>query len=183
MALPLNSDVPIAKLDRYTINAEIDPYDYDPPGHYLFPLTNTVSCSQVCSFWRTVILEPPSIWGNCFDLEILCITSQQQLLWVTTSAYIFHEDTILYPDYLHAQRKTISSKGKKTESAQSESLERYERHVGIVDSSVTELNPKNNLERVAVELVQSKNSIRESESRYGVENWFKNVTWYASSRQ
>jgi hypothetical protein len=71
MALPLNSDVPVAKLDRYTINAEIDPYDYDPLGHYLFPLTNTVSCSQVCSFWCTVILEPPSIWGNCFDLEIL----------------------------------------------------------------------------------------------------------------
>jgi hypothetical protein len=78
MALPLNSDVPISKLDRYilwkifSINAEVDPYDGQQPfGIHLFPLTNTFSCSQVCSFWRTVILESPSIWGNCFDLEIL----------------------------------------------------------------------------------------------------------------
>ncbi|KAF9475193.1 hypothetical protein BDN70DRAFT_884007 [Pholiota conissans] len=35
------------------------------------PLTTTRKCSQVCVLWRQIIVDSPSIWGNCMDLDLL----------------------------------------------------------------------------------------------------------------
>ncbi|KAF9475189.1 hypothetical protein BDN70DRAFT_884004 [Pholiota conissans] len=35
------------------------------------PLTETRRYSHVCSFWRQTLLDSPTIWGNCLDLDLL----------------------------------------------------------------------------------------------------------------
>ncbi|KAF9475879.1 hypothetical protein BDN70DRAFT_883141 [Pholiota conissans] len=73
-----NCASPISSLHRdilwivFSINSDPLPY----AGRYtddvnLLPSTNTRRSSQVCKLWREIILQSPSIWGNCFDLDLL----------------------------------------------------------------------------------------------------------------
>ncbi|KAF9475195.1 hypothetical protein BDN70DRAFT_936077 [Pholiota conissans] len=68
-----NCAPPISKLRRdvlwivFSINSEPLPN----ASVNLSPLTNTRRSSQVCKLWREIILQSPSIWGNCLDLDLL----------------------------------------------------------------------------------------------------------------
>ncbi|KAF9475192.1 hypothetical protein BDN70DRAFT_884006 [Pholiota conissans] len=70
------SDSPIYSLNRdllwvvFSLNS-IDRSFYSAGLSEYNPLTTTRRCSQVCVLWRQIILDSPSIWGNCMDLDLL----------------------------------------------------------------------------------------------------------------
>jgi hypothetical protein len=76
-------DSPIYKLDGdllwkiFTLNTTLDTYHKDPAAESASeticpsPLTNTRHCSQVCGFWRHIIINSPSIWASSIDLNAL----------------------------------------------------------------------------------------------------------------
>jgi hypothetical protein len=78
MTLSSCLDCPISKLDHdllwniFTINV-IDGGDFFYPldETEYSPLTTTRRCSQVCIFWREIILDSPTLWGECIDLDTL----------------------------------------------------------------------------------------------------------------
>ncbi|CAA7271217.1 unnamed protein product [Cyclocybe aegerita] len=43
----------------------------------LHPLTTIRRASQVCAFWRHIILHYPGLWGGLIDIEFIAIRSQQ----------------------------------------------------------------------------------------------------------
>ncbi|KAF9475203.1 hypothetical protein BDN70DRAFT_884015 [Pholiota conissans] len=76
------SEPPISKLNVdvlmqiFSINVELHPPipkrdypNYEPRS--MSPLTNTRCCSQVCKFWRSIILGSPLLWANSIDLDTL----------------------------------------------------------------------------------------------------------------
>ncbi|KAF8185109.1 hypothetical protein BJ912DRAFT_1060657 [Pholiota molesta] len=81
MAIPHNKYEPISRLDRdvlwhiFSINADSSnssvPYWSPPSDPQFSPLAISRRLSQVCRFWRRIILESSSIWGKCLDLDLL----------------------------------------------------------------------------------------------------------------
>jgi hypothetical protein len=78
MTLPSTFNCPISKLDRdllwniFTLNVTDSAYFlYCLAETHCSPLRTTWRCSQVCTFWREIIIASPSIWGMCIDLDML----------------------------------------------------------------------------------------------------------------
>ncbi|KAF9475872.1 hypothetical protein BDN70DRAFT_883135 [Pholiota conissans] len=70
------SNSPIFKLHRdllwsiFSLNGTYSSF-YSANCSENSPLTTTRRSSQVCVLWRQIILDSPSIWGNCMDLDLL----------------------------------------------------------------------------------------------------------------
>jgi hypothetical protein len=83
MAIQYNTYAPVFKLDRdvlwhiFSISADSSksrssvPSWHPPSDPQFSPLAITRQLSQVCKFWRRIVLESPSIWGKCLDLDLL----------------------------------------------------------------------------------------------------------------
>ncbi|KAF9475204.1 hypothetical protein BDN70DRAFT_271111 [Pholiota conissans] len=88
------SNSPIFKLHRdllwsiFSLNGTYSSF-YSANCSENSPLTTTRRSSQVCVLWRQIILDSPSIWGNCMDLDLLgqeCSDWRDEVLRRTGSA-------------------------------------------------------------------------------------------------